>query len=216
MRSNHEPFVEETVPASSVAAFIETVALREGVPQLIDRHRKRMERTLRDHALEQLSLPDLASLCPTSLRRGLTKCRIVYREQIEQITFDAYRPRTIRRLALMELPPHYNYRYKSTERTILEQLRSIAEADEVILVNAEGAITDSSYTNLLFLRDGRYYTPSTPLLAGVQREYLLTTGQIEECAIRREDLRRYSHVGLINAMMPLEAMPLIPMEQVDG
>lgn len=195
--------------------FFESIALRGGVPQLLSLHQARVERTLRDHMLPFIQLPDLEELCPDDCREGLTKCRVVYREKIEQISFIPYQQKIIKSLSLVPLKPSHTYFYKSTNRAFLELLLAHAGADEVIFFDHNGFITDSSYTNLLFLQGNTYYTPSTPLLEGVQRTHLLASKKIEERQIKLEDLSLYSHVGFINAMMPLEEMPLLPIESIE-
>ncbi|MDO4722402.1 aminotransferase class IV [Porphyromonas circumdentaria] len=194
--------------------FIESIALRDGVVQLKDLHQERIDRTLRDHALPALQLPDLEVLCPIDCRQGLTKCRIIYGDKIEHISFEKYKQRALKHIALAALPSDYSYRYKSTNRSVLERLRRESGADEVILFNSKGHLTDSSYTNLIFLQEGSCYTPSTPLLEGVQRHYLLEKNRIEEREITLQGLNEYDYIGLINAMMPLEEMPLFAVKDL--
>ena len=68
-------------------------------------------------------------------------------------------------------------------------------------------ITDSWASNLLFFDGKRWYTPDTPLLKGVQREYLLAAGQIFEKSIPLSEIAQYSKLRLINAMVDFERAP---------
>lgn len=192
------------------ALFIETIRLERGIAQNIELHYKRMEQTARELNFIPAHLPPIEQLCPPNLTIGTTKCRIVYRETIESITFEEYSPRTINTLALVSIPEGYSYKYKFLRRHILDELRLSSGADEVILVDKEGHVTDSSYSNLLFKTEkGDWVTPSTPLLAGTMRRLLLNEGissegtRITEAKITVNDLPKYTHVALINAMMPL-------------
>ncbi len=76
-------------------------------------------------------------------------------------------------------------------------------ADEVLLVDSEGRITDCSFANLALRQEGRWYTPDTPLLEGVQRQYLIQEGLLTPCTIRVADLKGYDQILPINAMLPL-------------
>jgi 4-amino-4-deoxychorismate lyase len=82
--------------------LIETIRIENGVPSLLSFHQERMDRTrnvlfglkepcnLFDH-LSTLSLP----------QRGLWKCRVAYRTQIEKIEFESYLKRPILSLQIV-------------------------------------------------------------------------------------------------------------------
>jgi 4-amino-4-deoxychorismate lyase len=57
-----------------------------------------------------------------------------------------------------------------TEKNLKNENQS--KTEEIIIVK-NNCITDTSYTNLLFLKDEKWYTPSTYLLNGVMRQHLL-------------------------------------------
>lgn len=183
--------------------FIESICLKEGKPQLLPYHTARMARTAKELGFPCPELPDLSVLCPEPLRNEVVKCRILYRGAIEHIGFDAYRYRTIRSFEPVQLPDGYTYRHKSTDRTVLNELKSRSKADEVLLVNSEGFLTDSSFSNLALLRQGHWYTPDTPLLEGVQRAFLIDQGILTPTRIQATELERYEEVRFINAMRPL-------------
>lgn len=183
--------------------FIETLRLEDGKVQLQPLHRARMERTARDSGFVCPPMPPLEQLCPEPLRKGRVKCRFVYRESIRELSFTSYTPRIIHSFAPMALPVGYTYSYKSTDREVLNRLKEGCAADEVLLVDSEGRITDCSFANLAFHREGRWYTPDTPLLEGVQRQFLIQEGLLTPCTIRVADLEGYDQIQPINAMLPL-------------
>lgn len=225
------------------ALFIETIRLDNGVPQNLSFHLERMRHTA---GLCGFTLPDiheLAQMCPGYLRAGTVKCRLIYRDSIESITFESYRPRTIRSLAVARIPENFSYQLKYLKREVLDMLRLRSGADEVILVDSEGYVTDSSYSNLLFCReDGVWETPEKPLLKGTMRASLLahsnaektfysregtfpgdnkgivqaTTpfGKIELRKIRAKELISYREIALINAMMPPEEAIILPLSSL--
>lgn len=183
--------------------FIETLRLEEGKVQLQALHQARMERTARAFGFTCPVLPPLEQLCPEPLRKGRVKCRFVYRESIRELSFTPYTPRVIHTFAPMALPAGYKYSYKSLERAVLNRLKAECPADEVLLVDSEGRITDCSFANLALRREGRWYTPDTPLLEGVQRQHLILEGLLTPCTIRVADLGEYDQILPINAMLPL-------------
>lgn len=123
-----------------------------------------MKRTATDKQFEVPTLPDLEDLCPTELRHGSTvKCRIIYRDSIESISFDAYTPRTILTLALAKLPEDFDYSYKYLRRHILDELRLASGCDEVLLYNSEGLLCDSSLATLSLSERMVYGSPQIGL-----------------------------------------------------
>lgn len=183
--------------------FIETLRLEDGKVQLQPLHQARMERTARDLGFVCPPMPPLEELCPEPLRKGRVKCRFVYRETIRELSFTPYTPRIILSFAPVSLPAGYTYSYKSTDRAVLNRLKEECAADEVLLVDSEGRITDCSFANLALRREGRWYTPDTPLLEGVQRQHLIQEGLLTPCTIRVADLEGYDQILPINAMLPL-------------
>lgn len=183
--------------------FIETLRLEDGKVQLLSLHRARMEQTARDLSFHCPPIPNLEQLCPEHLREGRVKCRFVYRESIRELSFTPYTPRTIRSFAPAVLPLGYTYKYKSTDRVLLNQLKEECGADEVLLVDSQSRITDCSFANLAFLREGKWYTPDTPLLQGVQRQFLISQKRLIPRTILLDELGQYEQILPINAMLPL-------------
>lgn len=180
--------------------FLETICLQGGRAQLLDLHRQRMQRTAQAHHFTAPLLPDIERAAP----RTLTKCRIVYRESIREVTYLPY-PKTapIASWQLVSLPNGYDYRYKREDRTVLQQLKASATAQEIILVDNQGMITDCSFANLALWREGKWYTPSTPLLEGVKRAHLLQQGLLSAIPIHHTELPLFTHIVPINAMRNL-------------
>ncbi len=186
--------------------FIETICLENGKAQHLPLHVARMERTARDHGFLCPLIPDVEQLCPDALKRGRVKCRFVYRSEIADLSYSAYTSRLILSFSPVYLPEGYTYRYKKRDRAVLDYLRQICGADEPLLINGEGRLTDCSFANLALLRDGIWYTPDTPLLDGVQRQFLIQQQKLVPRAITLEDLPLYSQIRPINAMLPLESV----------
>jgi branched-subunit amino acid aminotransferase/4-amino-4-deoxychorismate lyase len=93
--------------------------------------------------------------------------------------------------------------HKTTNRTQYDQAkRANAVADDVILWNPTGQVTESTLGNVVAEIGGRKLTPPVTcgLLAGTFREQLLEEGVIEEGVITIADLRAASRVWLVNSV----------------
>lgn len=104
--------------------------------------------------------------------------------------------------------------HKTTDRSVYDAAMATAGgADDVLLWNERGQITESSRANLVVeMPDGQRWTPprDSGLLAGTLRQVLLTRGTIREHVVRTTDLERAKRVWLINSLRGW-----IPVEHVD-
>jgi para-aminobenzoate synthetase/4-amino-4-deoxychorismate lyase len=93
--------------------------------------------------------------------------------------------------------------HKTTRRETYEAARAARpEADEVILWNERGEVTEATASNLVIELSGELFTPplSSGLLPGTLRGLLLDEGKIRERTISREELTRAERFFLINSV----------------
>ena len=93
--------------------------------------------------------------------------------------------------------------HKTTQRQVYEScLAEAQEADEVVLWNERGEVTECCTANLVVLMSGRLATPplSSGLLPGTYRDFLLKRGILTEQVLTPDDLRNTSRIYLINAV----------------
>jgi para-aminobenzoate synthetase/4-amino-4-deoxychorismate lyase len=95
--------------------------------------------------------------------------------------------------------PHH----KTSRRAPYEDRRARhPAADEVLLLNERGEVTEACTANLAVRLGGRWWTP--PLgdgcLPGVERARLLDGGVLAERVLRPSDLRRAEGLALVNAL----------------
>lgn len=93
--------------------------------------------------------------------------------------------------------------HKTTRRDHYEAARSpFPDADDVILHNEAGEVTESCIANVVILRKGRLVTPplSCGLLAGTFRAELLERGEIREEPITIGELRSAEKIFLVNSV----------------
>lgn len=106
-----------------------------------------------------------------------------------------------------------DYPFKSSERRELNKLKEASSASEVIIIK-NNQITDSTFSNLLFLKDKQWFTPKSYLLNGTQRQNLLLENKIKETDINLDNIKDFSHFLLINALNELDEVFVYPIEKI--
>lgn len=192
--------------------FLETICIDRGRVLNEAAHIDRMQRTAIHFGFQISTLPALASMLPPTLRYIKVKCRILYRESVQDITFEKYQPKRIQSLKLVEATPRYGYKYADREE-LTRLLTRKGEADE-ILVTCKGLITDTTFSNVVFRQGEHYFTPDSWLLNGTKRQKLLREGRIIEKRITCETLHEYDSVSLINAMLDIEDTIPVPVSSI--
>ncbi len=107
-------------------------------------------------------------------------------------------------VATIRVDPSDPFLYqKTTRRDLYEAARSEhASADDVILVNREGRLTETTRANLVLEIEGSLLTPpiSSGLLPGVRRAQALRSGEIRERELTLEDLNRATGIYLLSSV----------------
>ncbi|SDH07737.1 4-amino-4-deoxychorismate lyase [Dyadobacter soli] len=137
---------------------------------------------------------------PESVDESLHKCRVAYSKDIDNIKWEPYSPRTIRKIRLV-YHDEIDYQYKYDNRDSLNALYAQrGDADEILIIK-KGLVTDSNFCNVAFFDGNRWLTPASPLLPGTQRALLLDEGIIEAAEIHESDIATFSQIRLFNAMV---------------
>lgn len=76
------------------------------------------------------------------------------------------------------------------------------DADDVVLVNERGEVTETTRANLALRLEGRWWTPSlsTGCLPGVERGRLLRTGRVSERLLTLDDLEREDGIAVLSSL----------------
>ena len=183
--------------------FIETIKVVDGKFLNLPYHMERMNATMiaffNTTIFVELWIGDI----PEELRTGVVKCRIIYSYRNVKVEYERYQIRKISSLKLVSadnLDYSFKYADRSSLNTLLEQK---GDCDDILIVK-DGYITDTSYSNVVFENASGLYTPSTYLLAGTKRKYLLDKGIINQAEIKVEDIQKYNKLHIINAMIDLQ------------
>lgn len=190
--------------------FIESICAYDGRYQLLDLHQRRINTTFA-RFFEGAPVLLLNQILPTPAYIGKTKVRIVYSHHAFEVSQAAYSPKPTHKLKLVEACPDYTFKYE--DRSALLALYSQKENADDILITCNGQVTDTSYSNVCFWNGKAWHTPSSHLLNGVKRQYLIQQGAIQERNIHVSVLRNYHYACLINAMLDLGDV-CIPMDHL--
>ena len=200
--------------ANNSFPLFESIRLVDGTFQHLQLHEARMKRSgsvlfsmnvsyLLEMWLQQWSFP----------AQGLFKCRLNYGVEMARPVYIPYQRKTIQSLRLVH-DKDISYEIKLNNRWQIDQLFNQRETCDDVLIAKNGMITDSSYCNIVFRKGNEWITPNTPLLKGVQREWLLQHAIIREAPVTVEMLHNFDTYKLINAMIPWEAALELPVSAI--
>lgn len=183
--------------------LLETIRIENKKAPLLPFHQARMEQTFA-HFGKQCRIDIIQILNNLDLEsNSLFKLRILYDlENHFSVDVQPYEFAKIQSFGLVE-NNEIDYRLKYADRTALDQMKRENPAQEIIIVQ-NGKITDTSFSNLIFLKNGVWHTPKTYLLNGVRRQSLLQEKKIVETDIHLGNLHEFSHFKLINAMIGID------------
>lgn len=196
-----------------MSRFIESIKIEDQKAFLLDLHQKRVNQTFA-HFGEEGSI-DLAKIFKNLEHDedGLYKLRIVY--DLDKKFTTQLIPYAIPEIENFQLVENnsYDYSFKFEDRKEFEHMKTKAKTEEIIVVK-NNHITDTSYTNILFLKGKEWFTPTTYLLNGVMRQHLLHEKKIKETEITLQNIKEFSHFQLINAMNDFDDMFIYPIERI--
>ena len=189
--------------------LFETIRIQDGVPQHLEWHQERFERSCRAY-FKKTRYIDIQSVIaiPDKYREGVVKCRFSYDANGFSLSFQNYTPKIVRTFQLV-FDDVIDYRFKYTNRQSLAKLlERRSNCDEIIIVKND-FITDTSYSNLVFFDGYHWHTPVEPLLMGTNRARLINQGLVKESLIKVENLPHFSGFKMINAMLDFNSQPMI-------
>lgn len=197
-----------------MSPLVESLKLKDGVLYNLEYHQERLNYSLNE-LFPHSNAIDLAReiVIPEECHKGIFKVRVSYGPTVDKVEIEPYAFRMIQNLKVV----HHNsidYHLKYSERRILQELFTERGEDDDIIIIKNGSVTDSFAANLLFFDGKTWFTSTTPLLKGTKRQLLLDKGLILEKEIREQDIPDYRQVGLVNAMIDMEEMPVVDIKRI--
>ncbi len=197
--------------------LIETIKYENGKFANLDLHQNRMNISRKKlfSSSNNIDLFSALSRKTSSYLKDnqLYKCRVVYEDEIKKIDFIPYSRPLIKTLKLV-YDNDIDYRFKYEDRSQLSLLFAQRENCDDILVVKNNLICDSYFCNIVLFNGKQWLTPEKPLLKGVQRQYLIDNEIIQTANISYDDLKYFSKVRLINAMLDFETAREISIQNI--
>lgn len=193
---------------------IETIAVENRSFKNLEYHEARLNRTRKElwGYTDHWNLSEILFV-PDSITNELHKCRMAYGQEIDNIKWEPYTFREIRKIKKVHHDT-VDYSYKYDQRPELNTLfAERGNADEILIIQ-KGMVTDSFYCNVAFFDGNNWFTPDTYLLPGTQRALLLDNGVILDTIITEKDIAKFSHIKLFNAMVNWESAPMLPIGMI--
>lgn len=198
-----------------MSLLVESIKIENGSMLNVCFHNERMIRSLYG-VFGVTKEPDIEKLIvvPEFAKTGVYKCRLIYDDKSSQVEFIPYSIKPVRSLKLI-IDENICYRYKYVARDNINRLMDLRGDCDDILIVKNGMVTDSSYANVVFSDSaGKWVTPATFLLPGTRRASLLSQGLITEAIISSSDIKKFTEVKLINAMLGLDDTQPIPINSI--
>lgn len=196
-----------------MSQFIESIKVEDQEIFLLDLHQKRINQTF-SHFGKEDSI-DLAKIFKNLQHDedGLFKLRIAY--DLDKRIRTQMIPYAIPEIQDFQLVENnsFDYSFKFEDRKELDKMKMKAKAEEIIIVK-NNHITDTSFSNLLFLKGKEWFTPTTYLLNGVQRQHLLKQRKIKEAEITLQNIKQFTHFQIINALNDFDDMFIYPIDRI--
>ena len=182
--------------------YIETIKIVDNKADNLEYHQARYENVLNHLGIEEIKKLDEHIQPPDW---GFYRCKITYGKDIFEIEYFPYKKREISKLKII-FDNEIEYDKKASNREKLNQLfEQRDEADDVLIIK-NLLVTDTTIANIAFYKDGIWVTPKSPLLKGTTRARLLDEGKIVEANIKVQELRGFSQVALLNAMIDFDIL----------
>jgi 4-amino-4-deoxychorismate lyase len=187
--------------------LFETIALKEQKVQYLSFHQNRVNRAFKNfyESPKSINLEQEINhyLKAVQIDKNRTyRLKLLYSsEGVVSINHYNYQKKVINRLQMVEINT-LDYSYKYSNRSIFDKIKKSSLADEYIITK-NGLLTDTTIANIALFHTNlqEWHTPTTPLLRGTTRERLLQNQQLHAVPIHYSDLKNYSKIALLNAMV---------------
>lgn len=198
-----------------MSQFIESIKVEDQDIFLLELHQKRVNQTFA-HFGKEGSI-DLGKIFKNLEHDedGLFKLRLSY--DLDKRIRTQMIPYAIPEIQSFQLVENnsFDYSFKFEDRKELEKMKMKSKAEEIIIIK-NNHITDTSFSNILFLKGKDWFTPTTYLLNGVQRQNLLKHKKIKETEVTLQNIKQFSHFQLINALNDFDDMFIYPIDRINN
>ncbi len=180
--------------------LFETLLIMDGEIQNLHQHQERINNAMFHYFKTNQAVSFLSKFTiPLKYQIGQYRCRIDYNAMDFKVYFSDYAPRKLSSFQCVETK-NLDYQFKYTNREIFEKLKR-SNTDEVIIIN-NGFVSDCTIGNLIFLKQGQWYSSKNYLLKGTQLSYLIKKQKVKLIEITQKALFNFEKIMMINALNP--------------
>ena len=186
--------------------FLESIRIYKNKPCLIKYHNLRLNNTIKHHFGNNTPYINISDYLSTDeLNPNLEyKCRVIYSTSVISVEYEKYNRKIIKTIKAVFANKPIDYSYKKVLRPELDKLfEQRGNADEIMIIDNKGFITDAYYYNYVFEKESKFYTPETNLLPGVMRSSLIDKNKILLKNFHSTEIKSFERIHLINALNPL-------------
>ena len=196
---NKKPVLIKTNQIIEPTLF-ETIKIENGKIHNLEYHQTRVNHACKElfRTEPKLNLQETLTDYPTD---NLYRAKIVYNaDGLVAKDYYIYKQKNIATFLLVEMP-NINYKFKYFNRDFLS-LPKEHQPDEFIITQ-NGYLTDTTIANIALLHTAskKWHTPKMPLLKGTTLNRYLNNKELLEADIHYKDLKNYSKIALLNAMI---------------
>ena len=192
--------------------FLETIRFNSVIVPFVQEHQDRVNRAFKAFFPDEnpINLKNILREIKEEnqdflLDARVVKCRLLYGKTEYKYSLEPYKIRKLEAVKIKEVGDDFDYSHKYADRKLLEDLKG--NENEVLIVK-NGLVADTSYANITFFDEKKWFTPAKPLLEGIKRRVLLQHNIIQSSKISVEDLKKFTHFKLINAMIDWDESPI--------
>lgn len=182
-----------------MSKLLETIKIIKGSVPFLTFHQQRLNESRRQLFQVDDEI-DLGAAIQVPSTDQVYRCRVIYERTIEKVEYHHYEAKKFHCFKVIEANAIV-YDFKYLDRTSINQLIASKGLADDILIIKNGLVTDTSIANVAFWEQKKWLTPAMPLLKGTTRERLLTAKYIETADIKLTDLKTFSKMALMNALM---------------
>ena len=181
-----------------MSLFFETLYIKDQNIRNLELHNKRLNKTIKDMFNINANI-DLSNFVKLKSKKA-HRVKVIYNKEIQKIEIYPILKREFKDFKIIKSDITYSYKYLNREK-IDNLFKKRGSCDDIIIVDKNGFIKDSSIANISLLIDNVWITPKKPLLKGTMREYLLKNKIIKEFDVKIEDIKKANKIALSNAIL---------------
>ncbi len=198
MKFLNETPIRVNFPNTISNELFETIKIKNGYVYNLEYHQRRINFAFSKYykIKNNLFLKDILTNIP---QKGLFRAKIVYNQSgLLDINLYPYKKKEIKEIIIVESNINYNFKYLN--RDFFNYLHKTFKADEFLIVQ-NGYVREFTIGNIALFANNSWFSPKNPLLFGTTLNRYLEKKEIILKNIHYKDLKKYSKIALLNAMV---------------